>query len=98
MKRSTSPKMLAYVRPWVWLTNRFSPDDKVVNASTSERPSGRNLCAVSKRRARITSFSISHRTRLDVSIVRSYRLLVAILSIAFMFHLLFRSRQEEPVG
>jgi len=37
---------------WIWLTNHLSPGEWVVNASASESPSGRNLCAASKRRPR----------------------------------------------
>src|SRR5215831_3687992 len=46
-------------------THRRHPwsGERVVNASASDNPSGRNLWAASKRRPRITSSSMSQRTR-----------------------------------
>src|SRR5215813_10370122 len=48
-------------------THRRHPwsGERVVNASASDNPSGRNLWAASKRRPRITSSSMSQRTRLE---------------------------------
>jgi len=42
MKRSTSPNMFAYVRPWIWLSSRCSVEVRKSRRSTFDRPSGRN--------------------------------------------------------
>jgi len=56
------------VRPWIWLMKRFSLG--VANAKFWMRASasGRNLREKSNVRPRITSRSMSQRTRLDASI------------------------------
>ena len=59
-----------------------------MNSPASESPSGRNLWLVSKRRPRMTSFSMSQRTRLDDSTERAYRWLLESVSIATIVRLL----------
>ena len=43
MKRSTRPNMFAYVRPWIWLRNRFSSGVAKAKRVACARPSGRNF-------------------------------------------------------
>src|SRR2546425_4955895 len=37
------PYTTLFRSPWIWLTNRFSSADRVVNSSARESPSGRYL-------------------------------------------------------
>src|SRR5215467_2256557 len=71
-------------------THRRHPwsGERVVNASASDNPSGRNLWAASKRRPRITSSSMSQRTRLEDWMQRAYRLPSETVSVAVIICLL----------
>jgi hypothetical protein len=64
-KAFDQPEYVGIGTAWIWLTNRFSFAERVVNSSANERLSGRNLVAVSNKRPRITSLLTSHRTFLD---------------------------------
>ena len=94
------PEHVGIGTPWIWLTNRFSVGDSVVNSWDKASPSGRNLCAVSNRRPRMTSASTSQCTRLDASTDRAYRWLSGSVTMAVMFGLLCSGadRMDEPAG
>src|SRR5215469_14127603 len=96
MKRSTRPKMLEYVRPWIWPAKRFSASDRKATSCKSDNPSGMNFRDASRLRPLMTSFSISQRTALDALTLRAYRL-SRLVSMAFMMVLLHLVRSASNV-
>src|SRR5690349_16447927 len=95
MKRSTRPKMFAYVRPCIWLANRLSTLESVVISGTNESPSGRYDVDRSKLLPLIRSASMSQRTALEASMVRAYFSVSLIWIIAFMEFLLISSLHPQ---
>ena len=76
--------MLAYVRPWICDSSRFSDADRLSTRSALDRASGRNFRAKSNVRPLMTSRSMSQRMRFETSMAFAYRCETPRVAVACM--------------